>query len=137
MIKVFADSGCSIKKDELEKYGVEILPLKILLGDKEYLDGVDLDMDVFYHELIDFKQFPKTSLPSLEEAENRVNQWVDKGYDVLVLTISSGISGTNNALKMIFNGNDKVRVIDTKTAVGGMRILIREINKYLDNINIK
>ena len=52
MIKVFVDSGSSIKQHEKEKYDVEILPLKILLGDKEYLDGVDLSMDVFYDELI-------------------------------------------------------------------------------------
>ena len=41
-IKVFVDSGSSIKQDEKEKYNVEILPLKILLNNKEYSDGVDL-----------------------------------------------------------------------------------------------
>ena len=33
---------------------------------------------------------------------------------------------------MLFDGNDKVRVIDSKSAVGGMRILVHEANKYLD-----
>lgn len=55
MIKVFVDSGSSIKQEEKESYNVEILPLKILLGEKEYLDGVDLSMDVFYDELINKK----------------------------------------------------------------------------------
>ena len=132
MIKIFVDSGSSIKQDELEKYNVEILPLKILLDDKEYLDGVNLSMDTFYTALIDEKIFPKTSLPSLEDTENRVNKAILDGYDVIIITISSGISGTNNALKMLFDGNDKVRVIDSKSAVGGMRILVHEANKYLD-----
>ena len=131
MIKVFVDSGSSIKQHEKDKYGVEILPLKIILGDKEYLDGVDLSMDTFYHTLIDEKIFPKTSLPSLEDAEQRVRRYLDNGDDVVILTISSGISGTYNTLRMLFADEPRVRVIDTKTAVGGIRILVDEVNKHL------
>lgn len=130
MIKIFVDSGSSIKKDEREFYNVEVLPLQILLKDKTYLDGENLSMDVFYKALIKDNIFPKTSLPRLEEAEERVNQCVREGHDVIILTLSSGISGTYNALKMLFEGNPKVRVIDSKTAVGGMKILVREANKY-------
>ena len=130
MIKVFVDSGSSIKQEEKDFYNVEILPLKILMGDKEYLDGVDLSMDVFYSSLINDGLFPKTSLPSLEDAEKRVKECVNDGYDVIVLTISSGISGTHNALRMLFQDEPKVRVIDTQTAVGGMKILALEAKKY-------
>ena len=128
-IKVFVDSGSSIKQEEKEKYNVEILPLKILLNDKEYLDGIDLSMEVFYDELINNKKFPKTSLPNLSECEEKVLECVNNGDDVIVLTISSGISGTYNAMNLLFQDNDKVTVIDTKTAVGGIRILVNEINK--------
>jgi hypothetical protein len=53
MIKIFVDSGSSIKKEEREQYQVDVLPLKILLNDKEYLDGENLSMDVFYKALIE------------------------------------------------------------------------------------
>lgn len=132
MIKIFVDSGSSIKQEEKEKYGVEILPLKILMGDTEYLDGVDLPMDVFYDKLIKEGCFPKTSLPSLEYIEESVTKCVDEGNEVIIITISSGISGTYNAIKMLFNGNDKVRVVDSLSAVGGIRLLVHEANKYLD-----
>jgi len=52
MIRVLVDSGSSIKEFEKEKYDVDIAPLKILLGDKEYEDGIDLTMDTFYDSLI-------------------------------------------------------------------------------------
>lgn len=130
MIKVFVDSGSSIKKEERDFYGVEVLPLQILLNDKEYLDGENLSMDVFYKSLIEEKLFPKTSLPLLDDAKQRVDECVKEGYDVIILTISSGISGTYNALNMLFEGNTNVRVVDSKTAVGGMKILVREANKY-------
>jgi len=132
MIKVFVDSGSSIKQDEKDFYGVEILPLKILLGDKEFLDGVDLSMDTFYSALINDGIFPKTSLPSLEDAQSRVKKCIDEGYDVIILTISTGISGTNNAIRMLFQDEPRVRVIDTKSAVGGMKILALEAKKYVN-----
>lgn len=132
MIKIFVDSGSSIKKEEREFYNVEVLPLQILLEDKEYLDGENLSMDVFYKALVDDKIFPKTSLPFLDEAKHRIDKCVEDGYDVIVLTISSGISGTYNALNMLFQENPKVKVIDSKTAVGGIKILVQEANKYRD-----
>ena len=130
MVKVFVDSGSSIKQEEKEKLGVEILPLKIMLDEKEYLDGVDLSIDEFYDALINKNLFPKTSLPSLADAEDRVSECTQNGDDVIILTISSGISGTYNTFKMLFADNLKVRVIDSKCAVGGMRLLVHEINKY-------
>ena len=132
MIKIFVDSGSSIKQEEKELYNVEILPLKILLNNKEYSDGVDLSMDVFYKALIEDWQFPKTSLPSMEDTLERVSKCVEEGFDVLIITISSAISGTHNALKMLFKDNDKVRVVDSQSAVGGIKILVKEANKYLN-----
>ena len=132
MIKIFVDSGSSIRQLNAEKFNVEILPLKILMGDVEYSDGVDLSMENFYNILINDGIFPKTSLPNLDDAFNRVNKFVDDGYEVIIITISSGISGTFNALKMLFSGNPKVRVIDSLNAVGGVQILVKEANKYLD-----
>ena len=47
MLRVFVDSGSSIKQEEKEKYQVEIIPLKIILGDKEYYDGINLTNKIF------------------------------------------------------------------------------------------
>lgn len=129
MIKVFVDSGSSIKQNEKEKYDVEILPLKILMKDKEYLDGIDLEVDKFYDMLINEKIFPKTSLPSMLETEEKVMEYVNKGYDVIILPISSKISGTYNMLRTMFANESKVHVIDSQFAVGGIRIIVDEINK--------
>ena len=65
MIKVFVDSGSSIKQDEKEKFDVEILPLRILLGDKEYLDGIDLLMNIYSSAGVDYRTF--------------VAEWIEKG----------------------------------------------------------
>lgn len=132
MIKVFVDSGSSIKQDEKEKYNVEIIPLRFLMGDTEYKDGLDLSIEEFYNLLIDKKLFPKTSLPQLDEIEEKVTKETQQGNDVIILPISSEISGTYNALKTMFQGNSKVYVVDTLSVIGGIRLLVDEINKYRD-----
>ncbi len=132
MVKIFVDSGSSIKLSEKEKYGVEIIPLKIFLDGKEYTDGVDLSFEEFYHALIEKKLFPKTSLPTPSDMQAAVDAALAEGYEVLILTISSGISGTYNATRLLFADEPRVRVIDTKTAVGGVRILVTEAQKYLN-----
>lgn len=132
MLRIFVDSGSSIKEDEKERYGVEIAPLRYMMGEKEYRDGIDLTMDEFYDMLIGQKLFPKTSLPNLAEVEEKVNNFTANGDEVIFLCISSGISGTYSAFKTLFADNDKVFVVDTLSAVGGIRILVEEINKYRD-----
>ncbi len=94
------------------------------------MDGVNLSLDDFYHKMIDENLFPKTSLPSLGDAEEKVNKCVEDGDDVLIITMSSALSGTYNTLKMLFEDNPHVLVVDSKSCVGGMRILVMEANKY-------
>ena len=99
------------------------------MGETEYADGVNLPMDEFYRQLIDEKIFPKTSLPNLGELEERVSKYTTEGDEVIILTISSEISGSFNAIKNLFAENKKVKVIDSKMAVGGMRLIVDEINR--------
>lgn len=130
MLRIVVDSGSSIKLDEREKYQVDILPLRVQMGEDDFLDGVNLSVDEFYDRLINLKEFPKTSLPSLEDAQALVESYTDQGDQVLIITISSGISGTFQTLKMMFEDNEKVTVFDSQMAVGGVRFLVEEARKY-------
>lgn len=132
MIKIFTDSGSSIKPNECDALGVTVIPLMILLNGREYRDGEELSTDEFYRLIIEEKLFPKTSLPSLAECEEKVKACTDKGDHVIFLTISSGLSGTYSAISGLFDGDPLVHVVDTKSAVGGIRILVEEINKHIN-----
>lgn len=133
MIRIYVDSGSSIKQNEKEEYNVNIIPLKIMLGEKEYFDGIDLSNELFYNFLANSKVFPKTSLPQLDVLEDEINEITSAGDDVIIVTISSEISGTYNAFRMLFSDNPKVHLIDSRCAVGGIRLIVDEIN---NNINL-
>ena len=133
MRRIIVDSGSSIKTEEREKYGVDILPIQLQMGEDSFLDGVNLSTEEFYKRLKDDKQFPKTSLPSLEATQNLVDAYTNQGDEVLIITISSGISGTYQAMRMLFEEYENVTVFDSKLAVGGIRFLVEEANKYKES----
>ena len=66
MIRIITDSAADMEKEELEKYSITSIPLSVSFGEKNYLDGVDLDKEKFYELLKTEKEFPKTSQPSPE-----------------------------------------------------------------------
>ena len=45
-IKLICDSMADLTKDQIEKYDIEVLPLTVILDDKEYKDGIDFELDV-------------------------------------------------------------------------------------------
>ncbi len=130
MLRIIVDSGSSIKQSEKDMYGVDILPIHVRLGEKEYQDDIDLDVDYFYQELMKLEKFPQTSLPSLTDTQELVDGYVSRGDEVLIITISSEISGTYQAIRMLFEDNDRVTVFDSRMAVGGIRFLVQEARKY-------
>ncbi len=132
MLRVLVDSGSSIKFAEQEKLNVEIIPLRYLMGEIEYRDGLDETIDEFYQLLIGQKIFPQTSLPQLDELQSKVASYAEAGDDVIIITISSKISGTYNTICKLFEGEEKVHVVDSLSAVGGLRLIVEEINRNRD-----
>ena len=130
MLRIIVDSGSSIKQDEKDRYQVDILPIHVQIGEESFLDGVDLTINEFYERLGRTKEFPKTSLPSLVDAQNLAEHYTKAGDEVLFITISSEISGTYQALRMLFAENPKVTVFDSRLAVGGIRFLVEEARRY-------
>ena len=47
-IAISSDSTLDLSKELLEKYHIHVMPLHVLLGDKEYKDGIDFELDEFY-----------------------------------------------------------------------------------------
>ena len=67
MIRIFSDSTCDLSKELIERYDITILPLHILLGEEEFLDGVDITPDEIYKWSDEHKTTPKTSAVSIED----------------------------------------------------------------------
>lgn len=125
MIKIITDSTSDYTMEEAEKKGLVILPLRVLFGEEEYLDRVNLSVDDFYNKLIETDVFPKTSQIPPFTYEEAMEKEVEAGNEVLVFTVSSKLSGCyQSAVNAASSFGDKVRVIDTLSVSMGIQILI-------------
>ena len=99
-IALLTDSACDIDEGTIEKYNVEVLPFRIIYRDREYVDKIEITPREVYDNMK--YEIPKSSLPSLDDMEGAFNRFERENYThVIAVTISSGLSGTYNALKMV------------------------------------
>jgi len=123
-IQIIIDSASDISEQEAEKLGVRMIPMLINFGDETYLDGVDLLPKAFYEKLTTAKDLPKTSQITPFRFEEAFRCEVEKGNEVVAITISSKLSGTYEAAKQAAEKfPDKVFVVDSLSATIGERLL--------------
>ena len=87
MVKIISDSTCDLSKELLKKYEVTILPLHIILGEKEFEDGQDISPDDIYRWSDEHKMTPKTSAPALDKAMELLRPYVESGREVVCFSI--------------------------------------------------
>lgn len=129
MIKIVSDSTCDLPKELIEKYDIQIVPLHILLGEKEYLDGADITPDEIYAWSDANEDTPKTSAVGFEDAENVMKQIVDTQDEMIIFTISGKMSTTVNVFRMAEENlglEDRISVIDTGNLSTGVGMLVIE-----------
>lgn len=127
MIKIVSDSTSDLSKELIEKYDIQIAPLHILLGEKEYLDGVDISPDDIYAWADANNDTPKTSAIGFEEAINIMKPIVGTDDEMIVFTISGKMSTTINVFRMVAEEleiEDQVSVIDSENLSTGSGLLI-------------
>jgi DegV family protein with EDD domain len=94
-IALITDSTCDIPADWIQQYDITVVPMNIIFGDKQYLDGIELTAEQFYQLLSTEKRHPSTSQPSPQAFLDAYRQVVAKGAEqILVITISKAMSGT-------------------------------------------
>ena len=119
-IAILVDSGCDVPEEWRKRYGMYLLPLRILYEQGEYLDGVEISAEEVYQRLP--REIPKTSLPSGGQVTNLLDQIKADGYQkVLAVTLSSGLSGTYNLVQLIAQEYEglEIHVVDTKNIAIG------------------
>ena len=129
MIRIVADSTCDLSKDLIEKYDITILPLHIILGDEEFLDGVTITPDEIYKWSDANNTTPKTSAAGIDDTISVLKPIIEAGDEVVMFSIASGMSTTINVFRMAvqeLDAEDKVRVIDSANLSTGIGLQVIE-----------
>lgn len=93
------DAGCDLPQDDIERYGVQVAPLKILFGDESYRSGIDISHAQFYTRLAQGDVHPSTSQPTVPDFLEMYRRLGESGAPILSIHISEGLSGTVNVAR--------------------------------------
>lgn len=99
--RVISDSCCDLSKEDVEAYDIDIVPLYVAFQDGVYQrDYFDFSYQEFYQKMMDRPgDYPKTSLPSVEDYIRVWEPYVKEGVPVLSLSMTSKMSGSFNSAR--------------------------------------
>lgn len=130
---VLVDSGCQIPIGSLEQEGIYVVPLTITIGDKAYLDQIDITSEEVFRRMKEEDILAKTSQPSTGVIQAAVEKIKMAGYThVIALPIATGLSSTLDGMKLACDMVDMpVTLIDTKGTASNQRHLAMVAGKLI------
>ncbi|WP_186428628.1 DegV family protein [Clostridium sp. BSD9I1] len=130
-VKIVADSSCDLSREMKENMNINIAPLILQLGDKNYLDDESLDIRDYVKAMGESENSPKTSCPSPEDYIKRYQG----DESIFVVTLSNKLSGSYNSAILAKNifleeiGQKFIHVFDSFSASAGETLIALKINE--------
>ena len=130
-VKIIVDSTADLTPWVRQR--VDVVPLTIHFGQKEYVDGVTIDSKTFYEMLVESDVLPTTSQATPFAFEEAFRKAVEDGFEVVCITCTAKLSGTyQSAVIAAEEFPGKVHVVDSKTIALGSAILTEYALTLLD-----
>ncbi|CDZ75467.1 DegV family protein [Peptoniphilus sp. ING2-D1G] len=127
-IKIITDSGMDLDKEIIEKYDIEVLNIPVIDTENEY-SSESLSSDELFENMKNKKVY-STSQISEFEYKKCFEDHINKGYEILYISLSSGITGTYHQAKkaeeelLTEHSGAKIHIFDSKSATCGMGLLV-------------
>ena len=130
-VAVVSDTTAYLPRSTVEEHGIELVSLYVNHGGERTEREADIvDLGSFFEELRSTDELPTTSQPSVGDFQAAYEPLLQAGRDVVSIHISGGLSGTceaarqaAEALERDGKGGERIRVIDSATAAGGLGLL--------------
>jgi len=126
-VKIVTDSLSDITSDIAEGLGITVVPLTVSFGQESFLDRVTMTTDEFYYRLTHDPIWPTTTQPPPGDFVNVYNKLAKETNEILVVTLSTKLSGTyESALnaKTLVEKECRIEVIDSLTVAMGLGLIV-------------
>ena len=128
-VTIITDSTSDLSKELLERYQIGRFSLHVHLGEKSYLDGVDITPDEIYAWSDANEATPKTSTPSPAEAIETLEKYLEEDNEIICFCLSAQMSGCMNVMRLAaesLEAEDRIFVVDSKNLSTGIGLQIIE-----------
>jgi len=100
-IRIVTDSTCDLPAELIDRYGIHVVPLYINIGDRGYLDGVEITREEFYTNLPTYKVQPTTAAPPPEKYQAVYETLAGQGAtEILSIHISQALSAVVDTARL-------------------------------------
>ena len=127
-VRIVTDSACDLPESICEELGIEVVPLTIRFGNREYVDRKELSVDAFWRELESSSVLPETAAPSVGAFEETFRRLADDGADGIVcINLSARLSATMQSAQVAakaLDGETPVAIVDSMSASMGIGNLV-------------
>lgn len=134
-IKIITDSTIDIPSELIEKNDIEVMPLLINFGEDSYLDGVEITTYEMIERINKENVLPTTAQITPIRFEETFKKYLDQGYKIITLVLSSEMSGTYQSAciaKEMLETEDII-VVDSRNVSSGLGLLALRACKLRDN----
>lgn len=121
-IRIITDSASEVEQNEF--HDVTVVPMTIIINDKVYKDGVDMSKNEFFDLLEQTDTMPATSLINEYEWGEIYKNVTEAGDEAIVITLSSGLSGTFQSAKNAAEEFENISVIDSQQVTVTQKMLV-------------
>jgi len=127
-VAVVTDTTSYLPRELVERNGIEVVDLYIVFeGERTERESAITDYPAFFEELRSAESLPTTSQPSVGDFMAVYEPLLADGGEVVSIHISAGLSGTTDSARQAaqaLDGGERVKVIDSTTAAGGLGMLV-------------
>ena len=126
-VKIVTDSLSDITSDIAQGLGITVVPLTVSFGKESFLDRVTMTTDEFYYRLTHDPIWPTTTQPPPGDFINVYNKLAEETDEILVITLSTKLSGTyQSALnaKSLVEKKCRIELIDSQTVAMGLGLIV-------------
>lgn len=131
MVKISTDSPADLEY-LYDQRDIHVMPLAVILEDKEYSDGVDIDSQMIFDSYDERHVLPKTAARSIPDYEDYFANLTADGSGVVHFVISSEISVSYTNARAAAEKFDNVYIIDSRTLSTGIGLLVLKACDYRD-----
>lgn len=135
-IKIISDSGCDLPQELIERYDIDVIPIFVLEGEKEYLDKIDITSEEVFQNMRNGVVY-KTAQITPEIFINKFKEYTKNNQTIIYLSLSGGLSGTYESAVLAKGVVESeypdvdINIVDSKSASGGQGLVVLEAAKMV------
>ena len=129
-IKITCDSTCDLSPELYGRYHISVIPLCVTMGDRLCRDGVDVEPSELFEYVAKTGTLPTTSAISVGEYEDFFSPFVNEGFEVVHINLSSELSSSHQNACLAAQKLGNIFVVDSRnlsTGSGHLVILAAEL----------